>query len=505
MNIANYINNNGELKQIKPNDPNCKLYRDRLVCPCCGVKVDWINGPTQIVHFRHHHGTTPSECDFYCNSLAVSAYAKIVDSENIALYLCSELSQFYLALGLTGLSLNTIKEAQRENLIVKIERGEDNLELKINEQNFAPNQICFVKLKQIKEQYRVEYQSQRIPKEIREKWLKFVNGISQYRAIFYSNKYACKKVSTANGIHEKDEYYFLTRENICDNSIRGVSFKKICEIRYPQNLKLNLYKFIVDKITDEARVFFLKLDMHIKSANPNIIPIWPPCVKKDQQLFYREESTKYYLIKNDPELGDNLSFIEPERTNKNHLASQKIDYNLLLTSTNQTNTGIIVLSNKETTQYFDLLTDQLNRNFSIAVADIVKIENSVCIKNYTKVFVNIFRKNLLHDSIILKKETDLSRDLYRDERIEVIHGLDVFHSVEYSEFNHDTITNDEHEENNRLEIIKNEKGLWIKKPIGFKWLVLKYKKQPLIYTELLKYLNYPKIPLELYNYLKNSK
>jgi len=78
MNIANYINNNGELKQIKPNDLNCKLYRDRLICPCCGVKVDWINGSTQIVHFRHHHGTTPSECDFYCNSLAVSTYTKIV-------------------------------------------------------------------------------------------------------------------------------------------------------------------------------------------------------------------------------------------------------------------------------------------------------------------------------------------------------------------------------------------------------------------------------------------
>lgn len=504
MNIANYINNNGELKQIKPNDPNCKLYRDRLICPRCGVRVDWINGPTQIVHFRHHHGTTPNECDLYCNSLAISANTKIVESENIALYLCSEFDQFYLALGLRGLSLSTIKEAQREDLIAKIERGGDILQLKINEQNFAPNQIYFVKLNQIKEQYRIEYQSQKTPKEISEKWFKCVNGISQYRAIFYYNKYACKKVGTANGIHEKDEYYYLTRENICINSIRGVIFKKICVIGFTKHVKLNLYKFNVDKITDEAKAFFLKMDMHIKSANPSIVPIWPPCVKKDQQLFYKEKSTKYYLIKYDPELGDNLYFIEPEKTNSNHLISQKIDYKLLLTRTNNPNTGIIAIRNKETTQYFDLMTDQLNRDFSIDIAELIKTENSVYIKNYTKVFVNSYRNNLLHDSIILKKETVLSRDLYRDERIEIIHGLDVFQSVEYTEWNNNTLKND-NEENNRLEIVKNKKGQWIKKPICFKWLIIKYKKQPFVYSELLKHLNSPKIPLELYNFLKNSK
>lgn len=504
MNIANYINNNGELKQIKPDDLNCKLYRDRLSCPCCGVKVDWINGSTQIVHFRHHHGTTPSECDFYCNSLAVSTYTKIVETENIALYLCSELSQFYLALGLTGLSLSTIKEAQREKLIAKIENGGGLSQIEINEQNFAPNQIYFVKLNQIKEQYRIEYQSQKVPKEISEKWFKCVNGISQYRAIFYYNKYACKKVSTANGIHEKDEYYFLSRENICNNSIRGVIFKKICVLGFAKNIKLNLYKFNVDKITDEAKAFFLKMDMHIKSANPNIIPIWPPCVKKDHRIFYREESTKYFLIKNDPELGDNLNFIEPEKPNPNYLASYKIDYNLLLARIKHNNTGIIVIRNKETTQYFDLMTDQFNHDFSIDIAEIIKTENSVCIKNYTKVFVNIFRNNLLHDSIILKKETGFKRDLCRDEHIELIHGVDVFQTVEYSESISKTLANDD-EESIRLKIVKNKKGQWITKPICFKWLILKYKKQPLVYTELLKYLNYPRIPLELYNFLRNSK
>ena len=80
----------------------------------------------------------------------------------------------------------------------------------------------------------------------------------------------------------------------------------------------------------------------------------------------------------------------------------------------------------------------------------------------------------------------------------------MFQTVEYSESISKTLANDD-EESIRLKIVKNKKGQWITKPICFKWLILKYKKQPLVYTELLKYLNYPRIPLELYNFLRNSK
>lgn len=501
MNIANFINKNGEKKQIFASDPNCTKYKNKLICPCCGVKVDWINGLMQVKHFRHHHGTTAIECENYCNSLAsLSAYSHTYETEGLSLYLYKEFDQYFLAIGLLGLDETTINDAVSIDLKVEIDRGKDSIIKKISANNFAPKEISFVKLNDIKEEYKLKFNQENIPREINKKWKKSINGISNSNAVFNYGNYLAKKVSSTNGVCINQEYILFTADNIHSNSISGVVFENIQEYRFDRKKTVMLYKFVIKEKTDAAISFFEQFDLHIKNVVPEIIPIWPPCTKREHELIYKKEAKKYFIIKNDVGLGSDLYSFDPIIKTKNQI----VQYNRILAKTNYSGNETIILKNRENHILNDLLISSLNRDFINNIADIEEKNNIVNIKNHTKIFINRFKNNILLDSKIYKNQSDIEIGIKKNEQLIILYGLDVFWTVEYQSLLKSEIDIEKFDRKLLLKIM-NCKGRYINMPASFKWLVLIYKRYPNSYLTLIKHLQKRKVTLELYNLLRNSK
>lgn len=507
MDIANYINNNGELKQISADELMCIYLEGKLFCPYCDVPVVWVSGFVQSPHFRHQNRTYSDDCDLYCSKLKNSQYNNILTDNQSALYLYREFDQFFLAIGLCGVSENTLIEAQSKNLTVSIDRGIDTREIEICEQNFAPNQVFFITINEVKKNYQVKWESPVIPKEIKIKWKDPINGLFNDQGVFDFNTCAGKKVSTDVGIFQDEKYFLLTRKNICKNSYRGAEFEKITELCFAKYEKLNLYQFTVYQITEEIEKFFFEMDLHINKAKPNVVTIWPPCSRKENHLLYQSESSKYFLIKNDPELGENLFFINNDGVLKQKFEYQTIEYNALLSRFDGCEKGTLLFKNKNTQSHYDLGFDKFEIKKNCETSEIKEDENIVYIESKSKIFINYFLDELLMESKLLKANNKLQIPLTakKFDRCEILHGLEVlkFYKMSKREVVRGVVKNED--ANELLKILRAPKGQWRVKPTGYKWLVLKYKTNKSVYFELSKYLNHSKIPLELYNLLKLSK
>lgn len=497
LKIAYFINNNGEKIQIHAYDSICERYLNRLICPHCSEKVDWINGKIQEKHFRHHHSTYSQECENYCESISVSNYVDQYQYAGLPLYLIKEFGKYSLSLGLFGLDETTIEDSESIELEIEINMGENSkIRKKVNFEYFAPHKMSFINIYAVKQQYNLEFSEKDIPIEIKNKWNANINGIGANGAIFTSGDYGGKKVSSSIGLKVNEEYLLFTNSNI-NNSINGILFEEQSEISFGWLKNYKIYKLTIKEINKDTIAFCNKFDMELHYSQPELIPVWPPCNILDEELIYDCDTNKYFILNTDNEKETDVYSHSLQRK----MISEKISSSKYLITSNYKSNDFISLAHLHNQFTYSVIKRTMKE---IETNPYIKVEvnlGKIIINTNVKVFVNHFYKNILLKSSVIKKKSSNEIELKKNERVDVLHGLDSIWSI------CDKSKIETHKDIDKLDKellckINRCKGEKIVIPDSFKWMVLKQKKYKRAYIELQKKIKKNEVCLELINLLR---
>lgn len=498
MKIAYYINENGEKSEIKANNELCQKYILGLFCPCCGEKVIHINGKKQEKHFRHYHGSFSQECENYCTSISHETAMYPYEREGLQLYLIKELGRFYLNLGLYGLEGNTIKEAEKINLEIQIDIEKDYIvNKKVNSKDFIPRMMEFIKINIVKQKYNLSFNTTSVPIEIRTKWTRYINGIGSNGAIFNYGENGGKKISSAVGLKANEEYLLFTKIDMNKQYIKGISYELIQEVNFGWIDNYRIYKIIIGEVNAETLLFCERFGFTLGYSKPKIVPIWPPCVVMEQELVYQYDGKKYFTINSEDGIARNVY---------SHSLQKKLNYELIKAEKSLINTCLktkdfLSLGNLKNQFAYSVIKKSLD---NIDIEPDIKfgdLQKKLTIDTKSKVIVNVYYKQVLTKSKLIKRESIIEIEYKKHERLEVLYGLDVIWSTGEKE-------NDEIKseisclDNQLLREIYLCRGEIVDIPNSFKWMVLKRKKYSRSFKELQKILKGKKVYIELINLLK---
>jgi hypothetical protein len=479
LKIAYCVNNNGEKIHISACDTKCNKYFGRLLCPLCGEQVDWINGQIQEKHFRHHHGSYMQDCENYCTSISNNLNIQPYAIEGLPLYLIKEFETYFLAIGLYGLEETTIQEAEEMDLEIEINLNIDSKRsMKVNFQHFVPNELEFVKLYSVNQQYCIKFNQRNLPSEIKKKWCKDINGIGINGAVFYYGECGGKKVSSDVGIRINEFYLLLTRDKIELKKIQSISFELLQELDFGWLKNYKIYKLRIKEINNETIDFCNRFDMTLSYLKPELVPLWPPCIKLEQELIYINECTKYFVLNNDDASRCDVfsyklqSKLQSEKINdKKSIISSCIKSNDFISITNshrQFTFSLVERINKKKLNLTNVSVEQSGKNFKI--------------NTKTKIFANCFKKELLIRSTILKSDS-IELSIKTNEKIDLVYGTDIICCLQEQKKMFSGNSN-EILDTELLQKIRMCDGEMIKTPDNFKWQILKFKKYSDSYKEL---------------------
>lgn len=499
MKIAYCINDNGEKFQVKATDEFCKKYKNRLFCPYCGEKVDpYINGKKQAKHFRHHHGSYREECENYCKFISIGSFVEPYEREGLPLYLIKELGQFYLYLGLYGLEEKTIEEAENANLQIQIDVYKDSiLNKKVNSKDFIPRTIEFIKINYVKQRYNLKFNTNTVSEEIRTKWPTYVNGIGPNGAIFNFGKYGGKKISSSVGLKVNEEYLLFTKENMKNKFMDNISFELIQQSNYGCLKTYKIYKFIIKDINENTISFCEKFDLKLSYSKPEVVPIWPPCVSMEHELIYEYDGNKYFTVtSDDPNEKKVYSYSLKERINSQFITNKKDFIRMCL------KTDDFILLGDLNNQFIYSIVKKSLKNIDIEPKiNISTISRKLIIDAKTKVIINSYNKKLLIKSRLIKEEQPIQIKYNKNEKLQILYGLDVIWSNE-EETQEERNLDIDSLDNKLLHKIYMCRGETVDIPNTFKWMILKKRKYHRSFRELQKVLREKKVYIELINLLK---
>lgn len=479
LKVAYCVNNNGEKTRVSAHDASCNKYFGRLTCPFCGEQVDWVNGQIQDKHFRHHHGSYRHDCENYCTSISANLYMQPYEREGLPLYLINEFGTYFLALGLYGLEEITIQEAEEMGLEMEIDLDSDSKIIrKITLKQFVPNRLEFVRLSGVKEQYHISFNQRDLPSEIKKKWFLDINGIGINGAIFHAGENGGKKVSSAVGVKVNEEYLLFTRDKIDSKHFFSISFELLQELDFGWRTHYRIYKLSIKEINKETIDFCNRLDMNLTYSQPEIIPLWPPCTKFEQELIYASDCAKYFILNTD----DSHSKGAFSHKLQSKLQSEKIDDRKSIITTHIKSDDFVSIASLNRPFIFSIIRRTLRNIQSHPEIRIEQIEKKIKIETETKLFVNYFKNDLLIKSIVLKSEHNeiIAKS---NEMVDIVYGTDIVWFVRETKnmVDMDAIEKLDQE---LLQRIRMCRGEMVKQPDSFKWQILKIKKYKASYREL---------------------
>lgn len=500
MDIAYLINNNGERLVFNADNDNCRNFKGRLICPCCGELVDWVDGQRMVRHFRHRRSTYRKECENYCASISDEKQFSPYEVRGLELYLIEDLGRYSLRIGLRAIDSFSIREAERMKLVVNIENNREIIGSKeINFEYFVPDAINFIHINHVSEQYKLKFSNERVPKEIKNRWNENINGIGNMGAIFSSHSYGGKKVNTSKGIVINEEYLLFTKKEIDYNQIKGAIFNKVQVVDFGWLKKYYVFKFILKEKNNSTLEFARKFDLELKYKQEEIIPIWPPCsILEDELIYNNVENEKFFILNTDNPIQNKLYSYKLQK----ELTSQYIENGKYLVNSYIKSNDYILIGSLDNLSYYSIvkrtdLTNKVDPNIEIKV-----LNNIVNINTDVKLFLNLYLDNYLLKSEIITNE-NYSIRVKRGEKIEVLYGLDII--WENSNKPERNILEDNNQKDKELLFkIKKCKGEFISVPTNLKWKILKLKDYDLSYKELIKRVKNGKISAELVNLIKES-
>lgn len=503
MEIANYINSNGELKELLAT--NYELSEKmNTICPNCREDVSFVNGKAVCVngelrkkHFKHKHGTKRIECEDYCSRLVGIRNIDPYKNTGLSLYLLKDHFGFSLNVGFFGISETTIEESEKNDLSIKVISNKELTNKKINQMNFMADQINFMRIDDISKSYTLEFTNDLIPIEIEMKWNKYIDGIGDSGAIFMCNENGGRKVKSSEGLEINKTYYLLVKKYYDTTSYSYISFFNMGKLEFGVYKNYYIYEILIKQITEETRRFSNSFNMGLYYSLPKVVPLWPPCRIIDRELIYNTEGQKFFMISSD----DKEKRVAFSQTTNKKLSSKVISSNRVIFNIFSKKEEYISLGSAAAPFEYVIKHSSYKYKKVSFRACFNKISNtSIEIQSTVKMKVIRWKSNIPKEVTLLNGNNLSVCTLKRNEKIEVLHGLDRVTCIErdISTFNNEI----DEEDILLVRLLKQSRGNLVPVSSDIKWLIIKFKEYPKFQNELRKIMKTKLVPRGSLNLIK---
>lgn len=301
MDRAKEIFENGKEKVINANNIEGRTisYKEkRFICEYCGEYVTFVAaGKVRKKHFRHSNLNEYSDLCELKSSLNESY--SIYERKGLALHIKNKNKNIYeMFVGFSNLDTIKYNALINENLTITL-KGNKSLNdyclYKFNENNFYKNQLSLKKIDFFSDKYRIEYSTEKMKNILKKVWGEEIEGIREPGSLFYYNKNGGKKIRINEDITDNEEYLYLGKNDSIFNNYNEIDSELIGSIVFKGNNFYKVYKVTLKKIFDErfkllSEFFRENFKVRLMYKKSNMIPIWPPVARYDQEIKYIGDS-----------------------------------------------------------------------------------------------------------------------------------------------------------------------------------------------------------------------
>lgn len=266
----------------------------RFICDICGepvrfqcrVKSRHDGRKSKKEYFAH----LPDKEDIkFCEKRTDSAgNYTIYERVGLPLYIKKTTNNnFKLCIGFYSIDEKTLSYAQSESMFVLVQSKwgdtQQTARFLINNSNFLTNAITYKPLDFLAERYSLKYSSN-AERLLGRKWSDFAEGVLSGGALFTFDESGGRKIRINEEITTGIDYFLLIRNRSYAPALNGLDCQVYGEVEFKSG-QCKLYKVrfttINSKLSDFCREN-LKVSLLYRQAK--LIPIWPPCSKKDNRL-----------------------------------------------------------------------------------------------------------------------------------------------------------------------------------------------------------------------------
>lgn len=309
MDKAKEIYCNGKEKVVNADNIYGKTisYKEkRFICEYCGEYVTFVTeGKVMKKHFRHSNSNESSKLCELKSSLNESY--SIYERKGLALYIKNKNNSIYeMFVGFSNIDTIKYDALINENLTVTIKgnKSRSNYCLyRFNENNFYKNQLSLKKIDFFSDKYKIEYSTEKMNNILKKFWGEEIEGIRERGALFYYNKNGGKKIRVNEDITNNEEYLYLGKNDFIFSKYSEVRSELIGSIFFKGNIFYKIYKIKLEINFNERfkllyEFFRENFQVRLIYKKSNMIPIWPPVARYDQEIRYignRKEDSIWVL------------------------------------------------------------------------------------------------------------------------------------------------------------------------------------------------------------------
>ena len=275
----------------------------RFICPECGEYVAFVYRNKYKSYFRHgDKDLAQTDCDLRTSSSYLSVYEKV----GLPIFLKKYRNHFEIWLGLYGLELDLLEEAEKRHSSLHIRCGNKTIaNFYIDQQRFQEHKMTDIKLHQVAESYELTIQSDssEIISRLTDRWGKIISGISNHGALFFCNGQKNRKLIHNCEVTYDTPYLFVSLSNSRLLQFMNVeSFKLgMLDVDHSFGRTYHVYQVTFKNLTDYENSelsYYLREIFKISLVNKptRIFSLWPPSIVDDPFVFYQNEGNTYHLM-----------------------------------------------------------------------------------------------------------------------------------------------------------------------------------------------------------------
>ncbi|HHY81645.1 MAG TPA: hypothetical protein GX505_03070 [Clostridiales bacterium] len=470
-----------------------------FLCPDCCEYVAFVYCKKKNSYFMHEKSDGTRKCEIYVKRVNSSQTYTPYERAGLPLYLLKIDGSFCISIGFYPISKQTIDAAVVNKLFLTICTGKGmKITTKyINEESFSSDTTSFVQIDKVSNKYQLEFSGKKPPTEILKKWAGEIEGIESKGSFFKYNEYGGMKVRRSETITVGSNYYFVCKYDPAE-FIDGVVSYKVGEINLINDIweksTFSVYVIGFTVITQRNRSFCLDhYGVLLAYDTPDLIPLWPPCNRKEQLYIYEYNQTARFLLKTSQQSEKNL-FIYPEKPamienldEKRAIASLQIDEIERLVSIGRLNnifTFAIVARESEEMIYNSevIAEDDKFKTYTTGEYTELPYKNRIRVKSKFKCTIYVYYIDDLEYLRYVNGSIWLDNIKYGNI-IKVFHGLDLVFELKFKR-----ITKDENKELEKslTKELPYYIGNEVLTPISFKYILPRLIDSPILYDYVKK-------------------
>lgn len=291
----------------KQNIPTTSLNDKVFICIECGEYVTFVRRDKYRSYFTHgDKKEDKKECTL---RVELKENCSIYEKAGLPLYLKeSSPGNFELYMGFYDIGDALLKRAEKERWKVTIrglkgKRITNNIYY-INHNNFLTDSTTLKKIDFISKQYKLEYNSMDSEKILGPRWGYDIEGILDEGALFTYTTYGGQKIRINDEITTHTEYFYLCKDRYISDYFSEIEHEYcgelFSEVGFLKSM-YHVYKIVFqpkdseefDNLYKFCRKY-LKVSLLYKPST--LIPMWPPVIKRDNEISFLEQGNKALFV-----------------------------------------------------------------------------------------------------------------------------------------------------------------------------------------------------------------